>query len=389
MASIQKRGNSWLITVDVGRDSKGKRIRKTKTVHAANKREAEKEAAKFQIEVDADEYIAPEKMSFSAFAEEWKSKYGDKHLSPKTLETYMFNLKNHILPEFGHLRIDQLKPFHILSLLEKLEQDGARKDGKQGGLSSASIRFVHRVLNDILARAVDWKIIKNNPVTSTKRPKVQNKEAVVYDAKEAAEVFAALENEPIMWRLMITLALTTALRRGELLGLEWKHMDLEGGIIEVKQSMSYVDGEHILKEPKTKNAQRKVSLPPSIIADLKAYKIQKSKQRLELGDLWEGGGHFFVFSADNGNPLYPTSPGKWFRRFQKRHNLKQIRFHDLRPTSATLLINQGVHAKTISSRLGHADIRTTMNIYGHALQAADQEAAKHFDSFIQPKMKSK
>jgi integrase len=169
----------------------------------------------------------------------------------------------------------------------------------------------------------------------------------------------------------------------ELLALEWKHIDLEKCTIDVKQSLSYVNGQNIIKEPKTKNSIRKVSVPASLIADLKEYGLHCRKEKLKAGDLWGGGERFFVFSSWNGKPYYHTVPGTWLRRFIKRNNLKPIRFHDLRHTSATLLINQGVHAKTISARLGHADIRTTMNIYGHALQAADHAAADTFNSLLQ------
>ncbi|MFJ7512573.1 site-specific integrase [Peribacillus simplex] len=98
--------------------------------------------------------------------------------------------------------------------------------------------------------------------------------------------------------------------------------------------------------------------------------------------MWEGGEYEFLFSSWQGKPMHPSSITTWWSRFKKRYNLPQIRFHDLRHTSATLLINSGVHAKIISSRLGHADIRTTMNTYGHALQEADQEAAKHLESLF-------
>jgi integrase len=92
--------------------------------------------------------------------------------------------------------------------------------------------------------------------------------------------------------------------------------------------------------------------------------------------------HYFVFSNELGKPIRPDSISQWWARFIKKNNLKKIRFHDLRHTSATLLINEGVHAKVISERLGHADISTTMNIYGHVLAEADQTAAAHFDNFF-------
>ncbi|WP_409347058.1 site-specific integrase [Paenibacillus sp. MBLB4367] len=119
---------------------------------------------------------------------------------------------------------------------------------------------------------------------------------------------------------------------------------------------------------------------------LKEYKLHCNKERMKASELWEGGEYFFLFTAWNGKPISPFSVNNYWGRFIKRNNLKYIRFHDLRHTSATLLLNQGVHAKIISSRLGHADITTTLNIYAHALQEADQAAADQFDSLFSQRM---
>ncbi|PPA83846.1 hypothetical protein C4A75_14090 [Brevibacillus laterosporus] len=185
---------------------------------------------------------------------------------------------------------------------------------------------------------------------------------------------------------MITLALTTGLRRRELVALEWKHIDLETGTIEVKQSISSsVNGSAIITEPKTNKSKRKVNLPDSVCHQLKEYNLHCRKEKLRLYDSWKGGNRFFVFFNAEGKSFYPESPYLWFRTFLKKHHLRYIRFHDLRHTTATILINQGVHAKLISERLGHPSISTTMNVYGHALQSADEEATNKFESIFQPK----
>ncbi|MFD0673481.1 tyrosine-type recombinase/integrase [Cohnella sp. GCM10027633] len=383
MANIQKRGDgSYFLTVSLGKGADGKYIRRTKTVHCRTKKEAESEYAKFRQEVEAGAYIAPEKKTFGAFVEEWRDKHATKQLEASTIEAYAFQLRNHILPKIGHKKLSDIKSLHIVDLLDSVQKEGSRMDGREGGLSSTSARFIHRILKDIFARAVEWRIIQTNPVDTVKRPKVAQRESSVLDEEQAAKLFDALEKEPFLWRMLITLALTTGLRRGELLALEWKHIDLQNGVLEVRQSLSHANGKAIIKEPKTKTSARRVSLPASLTSELKLYYTHCRKERLALGDAWEGGDRFFLFSATNGKSLYHTVPGTWLRRFIKRHKLPQIRFHDLRHTSATLLINQGVHAKTIAARLGHADIRTTMNIYGHALQSADQAAADKFDSLL-------
>lgn len=387
MANIQKRGDdSWFFTVSLGRGADGKYIRRTKTVHCKGIREAEKEYAKFKVEVESGEYIAPEKMTFGTFVEEWRVKYAEKHLGRNTLEVYMIHLNSRIIPVFGHKRLDAITTFQLLDFFERLANE-PRKDGKEGTLSPATVQIIHRAAKNVFSRAVDWKIIKSNPLDGVKKPRSVAREMDVYDKEEIERLFLALEKEPVQWRMMISLALTTGLRRGELLGLEWKHVDLEAGTIDVNQALSFTkEKRYEIKEPKTKTSKRKVSLPLHMIQELREYRRHCAKERDKVIDLWEGDGlHYFVFSSWNGKPLNPYSVKTWWKRFHKRHPMKYIRFHDLRHTSATLLLNAGVHAKVISSRLGHANITTTMNIYAHVLKEADQAAAGHFDDLFKSK----
>ncbi|WP_270406053.1 tyrosine-type recombinase/integrase [Paenibacillus timonensis] len=387
MASLQKRSNdSWLLVVEAGINADGSRRRLTKTVRAKGIREARKLLAEFEVEVETGHYIAPEKMTFAAFVEEWKEKYAQHELGIKTLDIYSRFLKNRILPVFGHMRLDKIQPFHIVNFISDLSKDGSRQDGKKGQLSSGTVQYTHRIIKNIFSRAVEWKLIKSNPAAEIKKPKVIRKEVEVYDEEEVALLFALLEKEPLKWRMMIMLAITTALRRGELVGLDWRHVDLSKGILEVKQSISHsIKGQRIISEPKTAKSKRKVSLSDNVIEHLKEYYLESRKKRLALGDAWKGGDHFFVFSNDEGIAYYPETPYLWFRNFLKKNGLKYIRFHDLRHTSATLLINKGVHAKLISERLGHSNISTTMNVYGHALQSADRDAANKLDSLVPPR----
>jgi integrase len=278
--------------------------------------------------------------------------------------------------------LDQIKPLHIVSLLSELNKEGSRKDGKKGALASGSIQMVHRVLKNVFSRAVEWRVIKNNPVADVKPPRVVHKESEVYDEGEIHILFEALEKAAYHWRMMITLALTTGLRRGELVGLEWKYIDFEKGTIQVRQSITdFINGSPVVKEPKTKKSKRLISLSDAVLAELKDY-YEFCKQEWDKLERTRDNDHFFVFFNQYGKAFYPESPYLWFRGFLKKHNLRYIKFHDLRHTSATLLINQGVHAKIISERLGHANITTTMNIYGHVLLRADKEAANKFDLII-------
>ncbi|WP_223596688.1 tyrosine-type recombinase/integrase [Neobacillus bataviensis] len=381
MAYIEKRGaDSYRLVANAGFDANGKRIRRTKTVKCKNKTEAKKELAKFVTEIEVGEYIAPEKMTFSKFVEEWKEKYASKQLAPNTYENYVTSLNCHIIPSFGHMRLDQINSFQILNFLDNLGKDGSRSDGKAGKLSSATIQFNHRILRNIFKRAVDWKVIKESPVSNIQKPKVESKKAQVYTEEQVNILMSHLLNADEKWKMIITLAITTGMRRGEILALQWDHIDLEKGKIYVKQSLTYTkENGYIFRQPKTKNSIRTISLSPNVTEQLKQFKLLKNKEKLRVGDKWEGQERFLLFSTWDGKPMYPTSITSWWRKKINEIGLPHITFHELRHTSATLLINQGVHMKTISARLGHSKIGTTMDLYGHALDSADEAAANTFD----------
>ncbi|MBA9084358.1 integrase [Fontibacillus solani] len=230
------------------------------------------------------------------------------------------------------------------------------------------------------------EIDKKKPVAGVKKPVVKHKEVIPYDENEVEQLLHALQKEPIHWRVMITLALTTGLRRGELLGLEWHHIDWETGVLSVTQSVSISQaGIAHVKEPKTKSSKRKVALPQSMLEELKEYYLFKLDERDKIGDRWKGSDYNFMFCHPDGKAFHHERPYLWFRAFLKKHSLRYIKFHTLRHTSATSLINQGVHAKIISERLGHGNIQVTMNTYGFALRTADKAAADKFESILRPK----
>jgi integrase len=182
---------------------------------------------------------------------------------------------------------------------------------------------------------------------------------------------------------MVTLALTTGLRRGELLGLEWKHINWATGVIEVLQSVSMSPaGIAHVKEPKTKSSRRKIALPSSMLEYMKEYYEHRITERNNIGDRWDGGEYNFIFSHPDGKAFHQERPYLWFRDFLQKNKLRYISFHTLRHISATHMINQGVHAKIISERLGHGNINTTMNIYGHSMRSADQSAADKFEEIL-------
>lgn len=366
---VQKRGKeSWLLVYPMGYDANGKRIRKTKTVKAKNKTEAEKLLAAFITEIELGEYVAPSNIKFGDYVKLWRKEM-IKKVAPQTLETYDYVLNHRILPAFAHQKMEDITHGRIKSFLESLEADG---------LASSTIQKHYNVLNSIFKLAVKNETIKKNPMEKVDKPSVTYKPGDVYTSSELRELFQLLNKEENrQMALMVKMALTTGMRKGELLALQWDDVDFSTNTIHVRHSLSYTkETGYQLKEPKTQGSIRKIAPPKKLMDELKRHKLIKSTERLQARGLWQGGEHFFVFSTDLGKPFFPDVPNKWWNRFLERTGFKKIRFHDLRHTAATELINKGANIHSISKRLGHADIKITSKIYAHYLEEADQKIAE-------------
>jgi len=394
---VRYRGkNKWQLEVDLGsyidpKTGKRKRHKKYKTITTKSPRKAELELARFVAEVTSDNYFEPEKMNFVDFVQkEWLPKCGKERLSHTTLDVYIRLLERRILPAFRYLRLDQVKPKHIVDFLHNLREDDMRLDGKKGKLSEASIEYHYRILNNIFNFAVELQLLKESPLKTVTPPKREHKKVEVYTLEEASRLIECLEEEPLHWQIIIKLAITTGMRRSELLGLEFKHFDYDNRIVHVEQALTYTKDAgyqiHDIKKGNGAANKRDIVVSDSLIPDIKKLELQRKKERLAAPKpLWENGKYNFLLAHENGKPYNPSSIKNWWQRFIKRHNLKYINIHALRHTSATLLINEGVHPKIISERLGHADIKTTMNVYGHALRQADELATAKLDAALSRK----
>lgn len=381
--SIEKRGeNRWRLVVSGGTGPDGKRIKHTKTIQATSRREAEKELAKFVAEVEKGLYVEPSKLTFKDFVERWLRDYGESNLAPKTLFRYRQILSSRVIPAMGHLKLEQIRPVHLIEFYKNLQEDGIREDGKPGGLSAKTILYHHRVISSILNDAVEWQLIPFNPASRVKPPRVTRKQAACYDMDQVKAMLKALETEEPKYRVIVIMALLTGLRRGELMGLTWQDVDFDGGTLMVRQASQYLPGKGtFVKEPKNESSQRLLALPSSLVNILRQYKREQAEHRLKVGDLWQGSDR--LFTTWDGQPMHPDTISSWFPKFLKRHGLPHLPFHGLRHTAATLLINKGIPLKNVSGRLGHADVGTTGNIYSHFLQSADRVIADTLDEFYQ------
>ena len=425
MASIKERNGSYQITVSCGRDIYGKKLIETTTytpdpaLTPKKKQKAVEEFAR-QFEADIKNGIAMDgrKVSLKDFTDRWITEYAAQKLQPGTVEKYSAELNDKVLPVLGHLKLTELRPATLNAFFVSMTKDGSRRDGKPGGYSRATIKKTQDVLSSVLRTAVDWELIEKNPMDKVRTVGECAADKLEYFTPEQTSAFLDYIEKPYkvktkghkrtddtgndytvgdyertkempeQLRVLFNLAIYGGLRKGELLALEWDDVDFENDTVTISKAVSVVAGLQITKEPKTKTSRRTVSIPHFLTQRIKALRHERLKYRLSVGDYWQGAD--WIFIQENGKQMSYSTPYSAFQDTIARYNtgkkaaqqLPAIPFHGLRHTSATLLIASKQDVRTVSSRLGHAQASTTMNIYAHALQETDRKAVNALENML-------
>ena len=391
--SIEKRGkNSYRLTVSEGFDLNGRPMIHRKTIHGT-KKEAEVELAKFVTEVQNGLVIDGKSLKFAEFVDVWKRDYGSKELAPSTYKRYCRMLETRLLPYFGHLYINKIKPTDIMKFYDLLEKDTqlVRKKGNNGSktkkpLSGKTILEHHRLLRAMLHKAVYWQLIVANPAERVQPPKARKPKRKSYDDEQTKILLENLEllsSEDTKYKVAIILTVFTGVRLGELMGLEWQDVDFKNGIISINRSSQYLaDMGVFTKVPKTESSIREIAIPEFIISLLEEYKLWYEEQKSIYGELWMNSDRLFV-QAD-GKPMHPSTISKWFVKYVGQIGLPVINFHGLRHTNASLLVAQNIDIAVISARLGHAQISTTLDFYVHPLLSHNRKAGYALENLLLP-----
>lgn len=425
MASIKERCGSYQITVSCGRDIYGKKLIETTTYTpdptlTPKKRQKAVEDFARQFEADIRNGVSMDgrKISLKQFTDRWFAEYASQKLQPGTVEKYRAEMDGKILPVIGHLKLSELRPAILNATFVAMTKDGARKDGKPGGYSKATIKKTQDVLSSILRTAVEWEIIERNPMDKVRSVGECAADKLEFFTPEQAATFLNYIEQPYkvtikghkrtddtgisytvgdyertkeipeQLRVLFNLAIYGGLRKGELLALEWSDIDFENDTVTVSKSVSVVAGQQITKEPKTKTSYRTITIPHFLTQRIKALRHERLKYRLSVGDYWQGADWLFI--QENGRQMSYSTPYSAFQDTIARYNagksadkqLPAIPFHGLRHTSATLLIASKQDVRTVSSRLGHAQASTTMNIYAHALKETDRKAVDALENML-------
>lgn len=376
---IRRRGErSWELKYDAGTDPLTGRRKTRYASFKGTKREAEAELVRLIGAEQAGQAVDPSRVTVAEFLERWERDWATANVSPKTLERYTGILHKQVIPNIGKARIQKLRPVDLSELYAKLLREGGRKDG---GLSPRSVGHVHRVLHRALGHAAQWGVVQSNVASLVSPPRVATAEIEILSPAQIKVVFAKLEGRSLL--PIVSTALGTGMRRGELLALRWQDVNLERAQIRVERSLEQTTGHLRFKSPKTKHGRRTIALPAYVVAELRVHWKAQQEQRLALG-MGKSPPDALVFATVEGNPRSPGGLTKDWATFAKGLGLN-VTFHALRHTHASQLIASGLDVLTISRRLGHGSPTITLGVYGHLFSNSDDRAAQVLDAaFLAP-----
>ncbi len=375
---IRKRGKeSWAIKIDIGRDPEtGKRRTKWHTVRGG-KRDAQRELNRLLAALDANEYVEPSRTTVAEFLQQWLDTVKPS-VRPKTFERYADIVHHHLVPALGTHVLSKLQPVHISTAWSKALESG-RRDGK-GGLSAQSVKHHHRILSQALKQAVRWQMIARNPAKDVEPPRPVRKEMRILTPKETGVLLDAIGGTKLY--MPVLLAVTTGMRRGEILGLRWRDVDLDGASISVTQTLEQTAKGVQFQPPKTARSRRTISLPAVAVDALRRHRREQAELRLAQGMGRDDEG--LVICRYDGAPVQPRSLTREFARRIAGIDVPTVRFHDLRHTHISHLLLEGVHPKVASERAGHASVSITLDTYSHVLPGMQEEAANRIDAILRP-----
>ena len=359
---------SYEITVEGERDAfTGQRNRVYKTVRGSKK---EANAIMRQMMADMDRGIAIRKCpkKISEWMDEWLELY-IPNVEETTRVGYKTKVRNYIKPYLGDIYVQSLRTPHVQRMVN---------DMIARGLSPKNIRDTYNNINAAMKKALVLRMIPYNPCEGVVLPKLKRYKAKVYNINMIHQVLNVAEGTDMY--LPILLCTTAGLRRGELLALRWEDIDFQNNILKVRHNLVRGEKDYIIKEPKSESGIRDIHIGSEVVSYLKKERAKYVTDMMNYGIGFRNYG--FVIRQYDGSPLKPDSMSRKWRRFLETNNLPPIRFHDLRHSHATALIQAGVSPKVVQERLGHSDVQITLNTYTHVLPEMDIEAAETLDRII-------
>lgn len=363
----------YQVQVSGGRDASGKRVRKTVTVHGG-KGEAKQAEARLSVEVQLGG--ANSSMTFAQWVEMYvrqaERRVADRSMAASTLAGYKRMLLNRILPALGRYRLDALQPRHIAALYRTMEKDTYKrtfydKEGKplpSREISASTRSKHHQLISVILHEAQYAGLLNHNPAQSVRAPRRTKKEGPHFTSAELAKLLTALRRMPLECQVPIMLMLRCGLRRGEVIAVQWGDVLLDRGFVIVRHSAETIDGEQVLKVPKTEASADSVPIDDDLVTLLRQWREQQAL----AGPL----AHRFVCSY-KGRWMKIDHLSRWYRRFARAAGLPHTGLHALRHTYASIMAGK-VTIEGLRRLMRHSSANVTLGNYSHLIDEVDEAA---------------
>jgi len=362
--SISQRSDGlWVGRLGAGTDATGKRLRKV--VYGKTKKEAADKLTKLASQKLNGTLSTDDKTTVEQFIDRWLDDSASMQVRATTLASYKQICRIHVTPKIGKTKLSKLSPANVQNLLAEMSRSGK---------SPRLIQMAYTMIHLALSKAVKWGLVARNVAEAVDRPSVEKHEITPMNGDEILKFLKAAKTDRLY--AMYVLALATGMRQGELFGLQRDDVDLNAATITVRRTLVELAGKISTNPPKTDKGRRLIELPKMATDEL--WRHGERMLAEGLGDcVW-------VFPDTDGNPLRRQNVlRRSFSPILKRAGLTNVRFHDLRHSSATLLLKAGVHPKVVQERLGHSQIGITMDTYSHCLPSMQKEAAGKLDSMLQ------
>jgi len=341
-----------------------------KSLYGKTRTEVQAKLRSAQRDIDAGMSIDSGKITVRDYLEKWLNSSVKPSVKVRTYEGYESIVRVRVLPHLGRKAIGRVTSLDLQSMYTELAESG---------LSARSVQHTHRVLHLAFTQAMRWSMLTRNPCDGVTPPQAQRPKLQVLTQEQVATLLDVTREHPN--HALFVLAVTTGMRIGELLGLTWADIDLDGKKLMVRQSLQRQnEAGLVFVEPKTSRSRRTIMLSQRAVSALRHHRARKNEQRLLTGSEWQDLG--LVFSNATGGAPDPGWQRQVFQEELKRAGLPRLRFHDLRHTAATLLLSQGVHPKVVSEMLGHATITLTLDTYSHLVPVMHAQAADAMDSML-------
>jgi integrase len=363
---FRKSDGKWRAQVSI----EGKRLSYTH----ASKSECQAWIRKMTRQVEDGLTLKSTRMTFGEYFAIW-IRTARQTLRPTTQCLYQRTADKYILPRFGHQTLKEMTPHLVELYLTELQENG---------IGDRTCQMVYALLHVVFASALRKDIIGRNPLDSVKKPKVRNPKSItILQPEQIHHLVISLKDHPN--KALYFLAITTGLREGEILGLRWEDIDWNRSWIYVRRQVQRIDGQGVIfTTPKTRMGVRTLSIGPNTLDMLRKHRFAQSTIKEVAGTLWHE--MDLVFPSNRGTPRDPHNLLKEFRSILDKAGLPRMRFHDLRHTSITLVLNDlNAPVREAQHRAGHASPTTTLNVYcGSTTTKTDEDIAQKLDELITP-----